>query len=90
MRPRAGQAWPRGRALRSERWRHLHERRRTRVFLERGGGEKCLIPGNLITGEYIYEVVENAIFFFFFFGEHILFYVRDFQVFSYWPGGLCE
>lgn len=22
--------------------------------------------------------------------EHILFYVCDFQVFSYWPGGLCE
>lgn len=24
------------------------------------------------------------------FREHILFYVCDFQVFSYWPGGLCE
>ncbi len=24
------------------------------------------------------------------FREHILFYVGDFQVFSYWPGALCE
>lgn len=41
---------------------HLHEDYRSCVLLEGGGG--CFIPGNLITGEYIYELVENVAIYF--------------------------